>query len=281
MTNGLDDSAKSPAAAGCSRSKFSGKGLGWLGLWVVLSWVGAFVFEPVAYVLPIGLLAYFIMGRFRSMLALFVLSPLVPMFLFGMVTYWTGSARCFYMGLPSLESENPCRGSRAPQQCTGDLVVGCDLVWQVPNNLGVGLMGLVFGPMSGTYDGPYPTKDEAAAALAAGQSIQRKDIQANLIPLAQGNIKLDADVGPALLRGICDYSNSDLGLPAMPKPAYLAAVVKGRCLAVEILDELRTRRDQAPCGFIVLIDTNTGRPFAFYAVGEYHWRLHPASWQKN
>jgi len=251
----------------------------WLVVWILLIWIGAFFFGPVVIVLLIAFLAYLLSGLPRPALLLVACSPALPMFLFGVVTYWTGNAVIMSMGLPETEFHNLSRLSRAPKQTGGCLVHGGEFVLLLPNNLGIQAMGVIFGPMPGSYDGPYPTREEAFVVLATGQNIRRRDIMANRIPLPTGEVRLDADVGPGLLRGFIDVSAWSDEVRTKPEPLTVA-LVGGRCLVLRILDETRSAADGSQRGFVALIDVKTGRPFAFYEIGEYYHRFPPVWWKR-
>ena len=88
-------------------------------------------------------------------------------FLRGAFGYTTGTATLEYVGYPGYGNGNLDPRSRVPWGTTGCTFLGHEALTQGANNLGVQMMGTLFGTMPGAYDGPYPTKQEARNVLAA------------------------------------------------------------------------------------------------------------------
>lgn len=64
------------------------------------------------------------------------------------------------------------------------MVDGSEGFWQEPNNVAVRLMASVFGPMPGTYHGPYPTKEEVRALLRENpRRVEMKEVGLELVAL--------------------------------------------------------------------------------------------------
>jgi hypothetical protein len=93
--------------------------------------------------------------------------PLIPAlaFLGGATTYVAGSAVLKTYGMPDPEFGNLDPQGRCRRRTSGCVVDGSEVFTQGPNNVAVRLMIRLFGPMSGAYTGPYPTRHEAFDAL--------------------------------------------------------------------------------------------------------------------
>jgi hypothetical protein len=86
--------------------------------------------------------------------------------------YFSGTAELWYTGYPSRSGFNLDPDARvfwASRGCTLPSVE--PLLVHLPNNATVRLLAAVFGPMRGTFHGPYPTPEEAAELLAGGFEI--------------------------------------------------------------------------------------------------------------
>ena len=75
--------------------------------------------------------------------------------------YGSGQGAFRHSGRPGLEFDNLDLASRAPSTSTGCLVSGVELFTDLPYNVALKMMGTLFGPMKGAYDGPYPSREEA------------------------------------------------------------------------------------------------------------------------
>ncbi|MCE9580985.1 MAG: hypothetical protein K8T20_00560 [Planctomycetes bacterium] len=108
-------------------------------------------------------------GHRRGWWLTLVLSPLLGLPAWGFakacVGYVRGDAALMMVGLPSDEARNLNPDLRCAKRTTGCVVCGWEPFANAGNN--VALRGLIhtFGPMKGSYVGPYPTREEAAAAL--------------------------------------------------------------------------------------------------------------------
>lgn len=91
----------------------------------------------------------------------------IPILFFGLgaIGYARGTACLMASSLPGPEFHNVHPEYRCGRVSMGCVVDGSELFTQLPNNLAVTLLSAALGPMLGTYHGPYPTRDEAFAAL--------------------------------------------------------------------------------------------------------------------
>ncbi len=83
----------------------------------------------------------------------------------GTFDYLTGKGMRKTVGYPAPEAENLDPETRLYSSSSGCVVYGTELLTHAPYNLALGVMVGLFGPMSGTYQGPYPDRDEALEAL--------------------------------------------------------------------------------------------------------------------
>jgi hypothetical protein len=86
-------------------------------------------------------------------------------FMEGTVGYLGGTAVFRGVGYPGREYYNLEPKYRVYWQTSGCVVLGTEYLTHVPYNFAVMALATVFGPMRGTYHGPYPTRQEAGAVL--------------------------------------------------------------------------------------------------------------------
>lgn len=236
------------------------------------AWTGALGFGPFVFA---SILAVFLVRRqFVIGLTLLALSPLVLCFAQGAVDYFRGQACLRYMGLPGTEFHNADPGSRLQRSTGGCLVNGGEWSLHLPYNAGAKAMVLLFGPMPGSYTGPYPDKDQTIKALTTAKEISPDDLIKDRVMMDKREIKLDTGVGKRLLERI---SNSFL-FPELREemPPITATLWQDQCLILRIPTRPRdTKEDSAA---IVLIDCRSGRPFAYYKQGDYYHHFPPVWW---
>jgi hypothetical protein len=97
-------------------------------------------------------------------------------FLSGALAYLNGTAAFMAVGRPGPEFWNLDPDYRVYRQTSGCIVLGTELVTHVPNNVAIVVMTGLLGPMRGTYHGPYPTPEQARAALRRSSDVA--DIEA-------------------------------------------------------------------------------------------------------
>lgn len=103
--------------------------------------------------------------RFRLALLACVASPYAVAFFFALLSYASGTGSIMGTGHPAWTYALD-RYTRAPPTTSGCIVSGNEWVWQESNNLALRMMATLFGPMPGSYQGPYPTAAEATDTLA-------------------------------------------------------------------------------------------------------------------
>jgi hypothetical protein len=249
---------------------------------VVASWVFG-VLGPASILVPVIPVVLIFMRRPWAAVVCVLLSPLGVGFANGVVRYCRGEAYILYEGLPGTQSHNLDRELRCEQYSSGCLISGNEWLNHGPNNAAVRLMTRWFGPEPGTYRGPYPTEAEALAAVAGGQAVPVADVRSDAIRVGDRVVRLDAGVGTGLLRaGGADYDAQygldQAGLLAVLGPIR-AVVWRDSCLIIRV--PTATRDDKGvQSGCVAVCDVGTGRPFAYFAEGEYHHRVPPVMWRR-
>ena len=90
-------------------------------------------------------------------------------FFTGVVAYLHGSAHMWAVGKPGREFGNLDRRYRVHWQTSGGILHGPELLTHPANNAAIAVMTTLFGPMRGTYHGPYPDRAQAHDALTGAQ----------------------------------------------------------------------------------------------------------------
>jgi len=86
-------------------------------------------------------------------------------FMEGVTGYLNGTAVLWGVGYPGRDYWNLDPQYRVYRQTSGCMVHGTEILTHVPNNLAITMLTDVFGPMRGTYHGPYPSREEAGETL--------------------------------------------------------------------------------------------------------------------
>jgi hypothetical protein len=109
----------------------------------------------------------------RLLIALLVIPGLVAAssFVEGVSGYLNGTAVLWGAGYPGSEYSNLDPKYRVYRQTSGCFVWGTEILTHVPNNLAITVLTDVFGPMRGTYHGPYPSREEASGVLRGTRDI--------------------------------------------------------------------------------------------------------------
>ncbi len=257
----------------------------WIALLLVCSWllvVGGLIGRwPVSFLaIPLlggGILWTMSRRNWVGAAVLIVLNPLGVIFLWGVGDYLRGRPYLRFVGLPRMESYNIDPGTRCLRDGGGCLLSGNEWAFLVPYNGGVVLMAKLLGPPANGYDGPYPTKDEALAAVASGRSVDLSDLLLDRVVLDETTCELPLRVGETIVEGL---------LGPLPEPEEQAdanspwrvqahAVLwNQRCLI------LRIQREATESDCLVLLDRTKGLPFAYFAMGRPWVRFPPVRYDK-
>jgi hypothetical protein len=246
--------------------------------------------EPLVWLIayPLALLAA-IRCAFRrkwgatALLAALCVSPFGFHAAWGAVDYMHGTARLRYMGLPGTTFHNIDPEYRCERSSGGCVVGVTDGVTNGCYNAAVKSLIRTFGPMRGSYLGPYPTKADCLAALSSATEVALADLTHDRVPLPTQTFVLDTGVGQGLLK-------RSLWEAAAPNPDYLQSLVaddgpittavRQGCLILRIPCGPTTQSANTQDAMIVVIDPQTGRPFAYYGDGGYSHNFPPVYFRK-
>jgi len=252
----------------------------------VAVWVLALL-GPVSILVPVIPVGLLVRGRWRAAVLCVLLSPPVLAFGLGVANYCRGAARLAEAGLPGTTFHNLDPDLRCGRATSGCLVSGNEWVTQWPNNLAVSAMTGLFGPQRGAYTGPYPTEEEALAAVAGAPAVPVSHVVADAIGVGDRTVRLDAGVGAGLLagagRGCYDPSLPGEAAAVFPEETgpIRAAVWKDACLVLRIpAGAMQEPGEPVQAACVAVCDLTTGRPFAYYAEGRYYHRFPPVPWRR-
>lgn len=245
--------------------------------------LGAFLLVwPLALFGPLSILSLlleilfvvmFVLQRCRVVaLVSLLLSPLPFTVLLGIVNYARGEACLQFVGHPGLRAYSIDPAWRCGHTGGNCFYLGNEWLFETPYNFAVKSMITLFGPMAGAYTGPYPSKEEAIEASARGEAVPFGDFLADIVPLRSGAVRLDAGVG----REIAEYlwMRDAFDFPSQVR----AAVWKEGCLVLRIPGQCG--HSDGECAALVLLDRNSGRPFAIYSEGDVRHHYRPVPWKR-
>jgi hypothetical protein len=248
-------------------------------------WACAFLPVVAPLLLPLALAAIAVHAQRRrwvSVCALVLLGPWTLFFTLGAVAYFDGSAQLLSVGLPGTRSHNIDPDYRCGHSSSGCRVFGNEWLTHGCYNGAVKSVIILLGPMRGSYGGPYPTEAEAAEVLRAAQPISWELLTSDRLTVDGTTVSLDSGVGAKLLERTCwAYLAPTLPAGKQIPVAITGALYQQRCLVLRIPTETEPREPgESVPAMIVLIDTQCGRPFAYYAEGGYHHNFPPVRWHK-
>ncbi len=203
-------------------------------------------------------------------------TPCTIFLVLGIADYARGTARIRGMGLPGTTYHNPDRITRLGRSTGGCIVTGGEWVSIMPYNLAVMSLSVTVGPMRGLYLGPYPTENEAKLALKNGTNVPQEDLAKDVLDVGGTKVRLDSSVGSELLDKLRfeDFEVWNI----QPQPPITAAIYEDDCTVLRIP---YGRDETGKSAAIVLIDNKKGRPFAYYAEGDYYHRFPPVSYKRT
>lgn len=186
--------------------------------------------------------------------------------------YFRGTATFQTMGLPGITTFNPDRTYRCQWSTGGCLVNGNEWITQDPANLTLRTLVWLFGPMRGSYTGPYPTEDESLAAITSDSAVTlpADSISSDKIDVGGTSVRLDAGIGKRLLETFGRYDPLDGHFELK------AALWQSSVLLIGLPPDPKVEEGHAG---VVAIDVNAGRPFAYY--GTTWQRFPPVWWSKS
>ena len=210
--------------------------------------------------------------RWSTIGATAILSPVTLFFSYGINDYWQETAYLRFRGFPTNESINVHPVFRCRQMTGGCVVRGGEGLQDASYNAGLCLMISLFGPMDGSYVGPYPSKREAIAILVNGQIIPVQQIFDDEIKVSGSTVRLRNGLGKQLLAQtewsfLLTPMDEDYIKENFPKTGPIkGSLFQNTCLVLRIPSSIEADCETAeqPCTTIALIDTVTGKLFACY-----------------
>jgi hypothetical protein len=240
--------------------------------------------------ITIGIALYFLgTRRWLAFAVLVLLSPVTLAFILGAVQYGLGTADLRYMGLPDTEFNNLDTDYRCPRVTGGCLVNGGEFLVQEPHNAAVMLLINLMGPMRGSYDGPYPSREEALAALNGAERVPLEDLLNDVVRVQGQEVPLGHHVGRGLVAGTDMRTLAKDVLQGKivnerDRKWYgeiTAAIWQDRCLIIRIPLPTALQEGAEPSAMIAVIDRQAGRPFAYYGQGGYFHHSPPVKWKDD
>ena len=168
-------------------------------VWLV-TFILPFLSVLVIPIMATGVVFNLLQRRFVHIAVILIISPFALSYAQGVIDYLDGSARIRGMGLPSTESLNVDPVYRCERSTGGCVVSGNEWIFQDPYNGVVRFMISTFGPMKGSYDGPFPTKKQVFAALPQAVEVAIDDLANGLVDVQGTTVRLDTGVGSGLFR---------------------------------------------------------------------------------
>ncbi|HEX7261232.1 MAG TPA: hypothetical protein VF258_05405 [Luteolibacter sp.] len=248
----------------------------WPGRWsftvavIALCWVFSMLSILSWLILPLAgfaLLRASRRGAWRPFLLLLLVNPMGVYFICGMADYAKGAPKLHHMGLPSIESYNIEPNTRAFHQTGGCLVRGNEWVSQGFHNLGVLALAAVLGPPSRSYDGPYPTEEEARCLSSSAPALNISDFLKGRIPVGGETLEMSSEQIRTIAQDLRLFALVYDGDPVPSGISIQAVKFESRCLIlrfVEFDSYTDTTVESADRDFLVLFDRNNMRPFAYY-----------------
>ena len=229
-------------------------------LLLLACWVCALLgLSLVIIALIAGAIALASRRRWIGLSVLVALNPLTVLFVGGIVSYVGGAPCLRTAGYLDIEAFNLDPSTRCFWRSSGGcLSSGNEWVYIIPHNLALRLMSRTFGPPSRSYDGPYPSKDEALALVAGAASVPLSGLMADRIEVDGRACSLEEGVGYALVTGLGFFPEYEADTPGEERIKVSAAIHQERCLV------LRIRQEEVRGDYLVLSDTANGKPFAYF-----------------
>ena len=232
-------------------------------------WAITFIGPLSLLIVPALIVATVWMVRRRAWFALTLLlasNPLGGFFAGGVLDYARGTPTLHFVGLPGIESYNLDRSSRGFPRGGGCLVSGNELVFSLPHNSAVRMMAKVFGPPSNSYDGPYPTKEEAMALTEDAATTPVREFLEGKVKVDGENQELGSDLIDKLIGGL------DFGYVVYSEEGMVrASLYDERCLILRLSD----KHGYGYPDTMIFFDREAKRPFAYFNLSEGSMRRHP------
>lgn len=192
-------------------------------------------------------------------------NPLSFFFLRGMADYAGGRPSLRGMGLPGPEHANIDPRTRCRRLSGGCRVSGHEWVVIVPHNFALRALSFLLGPPADTYDGPYPTKEEALEASTPVTPVSPGDFVSGTIPTTSGTVRMDRAIAEKIGTFVFPLSGYATGDPLEDEQLH-AALWHERCLILRWRGMSPPETTDETDEVVVLIDIRNSRPFAVYHI---------------
>lgn len=242
---------------------------------LLLCWV-------LSFLGPLSFLIFFILGfsviraiyrkAWLPLILLIAANPFAFFFVGGVVDYAKGSPMLRGMGLPGSEYHNIDPKTRCMRRSGGCVIRGHEWVSNGFHNLGVRMAVAVCGYPSRSYDGPYPSKEQALQRISNAPDLPLKEFRKGEIRFGDRLIRLDPSFVPEWGRmfgmfELMEDMEEEAGFEIHAK----AVLFEGRCLILRLTQPQGGGETQE---FIILLDTRNLRPFAYYHIsGDSYFRF--------
>jgi hypothetical protein len=236
----------------------------WIALVIVIIAVwGLEIIYAGVILLFIASIIYLVRGALGHLALLLLLSPI------GLGAYLAldAYANCKLVLINGTPPEGMITGIDPETRCPYGRMLGGfqPLTIQVGRECTVAMLLTLFGPMKGSYDGPYPLPGQQASALNSGTELSLETFRSGTFDVDGVTVHLGSELATGLLtRNGSDYFKM-LYHPAEPNDhrpygPIKAAIFEKRCLII------RTPLERGPDSNArkVLIDLATMKPFAYF-----------------
>ena len=238
----------------------------------VTSFLGCLSFVIIPFII-IGIIVAIWRKAILPCLFVILLNPLSIFFFGGVVSYIGGSPAYGFRGLPRIESLNPDRQTRCFRRGGGCVVHGNEWVYLRPHNLALDVMVSLFGPPRNAYDGPYPSKEDALHHIENAAFISLEDFREGRIAVDEQIIELGEELLGKLVTGLefysllsyLEYANENV-----ENVTVQARTFEDRCIILRITEtyDISNNSDDVMNDFLILLDKNNKRPFAYYSLAK-------------
>ena len=254
-----------------------------LAIWIiVLCRILAFMWIVAIAIIPLVIAGLVVAVRRRSCLAVVILVFFNPLSVFfvdgvidGVIDYSSGAPSVHFYGLPSIESYNPARTGRYFRTGLGCVVKVNMKYYPFVRNSTVKFMSRVFGPAARSYDGPYPTKEEALSFVDNAPSTSVEEFEQGRVHVEGEVVQLPASITLKLLRSLCVYGYIEE--QDEMKCSVQARLFKERCLIVRLTEKYNfdDTDEETSSDYLIFFDKQNSRPFAYFTIQGHGVRFHP------
>jgi hypothetical protein len=212
---------------------------------------------------PAALVAIALLAARKQLLPIllltFLFSPFTLFFANGVSDYAIATGRLRTHGLTRIDP-----ASRLETRSAGDALTGAEWIRDLPYNAALRTMVKAFGPMRGTYTGPFPDQPTAYASLGAATPIDLPDLAADHLTLAGRNYFLAPGVGPKLLQGFRQGPASDIHNENLLKTYGPARALLYKPTLLLLAIPAGNPALPGDTRVLILIDLSRGTPIADY-----------------